>query len=65
MNMAEINQLDSKELNVKVAEIKKELFDLRFQAAAGQLANPAKVTEAKKTIARIKTVLNQRAKEVK
>ena len=65
MNMTEINKLDSKELVIKVAELKKELFDLRFQAAAGQLENPAKVTENKKTIARIKTVLNQRAKEVK
>lgn len=65
MNMAEINKLDSKDLTVKVAELRKELFDLRFQAAAGQLENPARVTEAKKTIARIKTVLNQRAKEVK
>lgn len=63
--MAEINKLDSKDLTVKVAELRKELFDLRFQAAAGQLENPARVTEAKKTIARIKTVLNQRAKEVK
>ena len=44
------------ELTAREAELKKELFDLRFQAAAGRLENTAKLDEVKKTIARVKTV---------
>lgn len=52
------------ELNTKVSELKeRELFNLRFQLATGQLENPMRIREVKKTIARIKTV--QREEEIK
>lgn len=47
------------ELNQKVASLKEELFNLRFQLATGQLENPMRIREVKKTIARIKTVQRQ------
>ena len=56
------SDLSAAELNDKVLELKKELFNLRFQLATGQLENPARIREVKKTIARIKTY--QRAKEL-
>ena len=46
-----------------VAGLKEELFNLRFQLATGQLENPMRIREVKKTIARIKTV--QREEELK
>lgn len=47
------------ELNQKVASLKEELFNLRFQLATGQLENPMRIREVKKTIARIKTAQRQ------
>ena len=52
----ELRGLSQEELAKRENELKKELFDLRFQAAAGRLENTAKLDEVKKTIARIKTV---------
>lgn len=49
------------ELNAQVTELKKELFNLRFQKAAGELTNTSRFKEAKKEIARILTELNQGA----
>lgn len=58
--MEEIRQQSSENLLKQVDELKKELFDLRFQQATGNLENPARIREIKKTIARIKTVLTER-----
>ena len=44
----------------KVRELKEELFNLKFQAALGNLEKPARMNEIKRTIARLKTVLNER-----
>ena len=52
----ELRGLSQEELAKRENELKKELFDLRFQAAAGRLENTAKLDEVKKTIARVKTV---------
>jgi large subunit ribosomal protein L29 len=43
-----------------LGELKEELFNLRFQSALGQLENPMRVREVRKSIARIKTVLRER-----
>lgn len=51
------------ELQKKAGELKAELFNLRFQLATGQLENPMRIREVKKSIAQIKTVL--REKELK
>jgi len=49
------------ELNDQLVALKKEQFNLRFQRASGQLENTARVRVVRRDIARIKTVLGQRA----
>ena len=63
MKVNEIRNLSTAELTEKVAGLKEELFNLRFQLATGQLESPMRIREVKKTIARIKTV--QREEELK
>ena len=46
-------------LVVKLGDIKAELFNLRFQLATGQLENPMRIREVKKSIAQIKTILRE------
>ena len=60
MKISEIREYSSEELTSKVNELKQELLTLRFQQASGQLDNGKKITEARKTIARIYTVLKER-----
>ena len=60
MKMTEINKMTVEELNAKLVELKKELFNLRFQHAVNQLENPHKITDVKHDIARVMTVLNQK-----
>lgn len=55
--------MSADELNQKLTSLKEELFNLRFQLATGQLENPMRIKEVKKTIARIKTI--QREAELK
>ncbi|HAT98479.1 MAG: 50S ribosomal protein L29 [Succiniclasticum sp.] len=59
MKMNEIRDLSAADLDKKLAELKEELFNLRFQMATGQCENPMKIREVKKSIARIKTVQRQ------
>ncbi len=63
MNIKEIRDMSNAELNTTVEDLKKELFDLRFEKATGQIENPMRIREIRKTIARIKTVLTEREKE--
>lgn len=63
MKVNEIRDMNETELNQKIASLKEELFNLRFQLATGQLENPMRIKEVKKTIARVKTV--QRENELK
>ena len=60
MKINEIKDLTNEELNQKLEELKGELFNLRFQHATNQLDNPRVITEVKRTIARIKTILRER-----
>ena len=50
------------QLQTQLADLKREQFNLRFQAATNQLEKPARVRIVRRTIARIKTLQNQRAK---
>ena len=59
MKINEIRELSAEDLDKKLAELKDELFNLRFQMATGQCENPMKIREVKKSIARIKTVQRQ------
>lgn len=56
MKAKEIRELSAEELNQKLASLKDELFNLRFQHATGQLENPTRIKDVKKSIARIKTI---------
>ena len=56
MKANEIRDMNSEEQKEKLASLKEELFNLRFQHATGQLDNPMKIKEVKKDIARIKTI---------
>ncbi|WP_285123905.1 50S ribosomal protein L29 [Lactococcus petauri] len=60
--LKDLRALSIDELATREAELKKELFELRFQAAAGRLENSAKLDEVKKTIARVKTVQRELTK---
>ena len=59
MQIKEIRELSTAEMVAKEQEFKKELFNLRFQLATGQLENTARLRQVRKTIARIKTVLRE------
>lgn len=50
------------QLQTQLGELKREQFNLRFQAATNQLEKPSRVKEVRRTIARIKTLQNKRAK---
>ncbi len=58
---AELRALSRAELNTKVTELKEELFTLRFQAATGQLESHGRLRAVRKDIARIYTVIQERA----
>ena len=60
MRIDEIKNKNNDELVKEIDSLKEELFNLRFQQAVGQLTNPARMKQVKKTIARIKTVINER-----
>jgi len=57
----DIRKMDTTKINDEIVALKKELFDLRFKQATGQLENTARIGKVKKTIARMKTILNERA----
>jgi large subunit ribosomal protein L29 len=63
--MAATDDLKAKsddQLQQELIELKREQFNLRFQAATNQLEKPSRVREVRRTIARIRTLQNQRAK---
>ncbi|MBP2071974.1 large subunit ribosomal protein L29 [Thermoanaerobacterium butyriciformans] len=60
MKAKEIRELTDEELLQKLSDLKGELFNLRFQLATGQLDNPMRVRDVRKSIARIKTILRER-----
>ncbi len=59
MNAKEIRELTLPELNEKLAKLKEELFNLRFQLAINQLDNPTRINAVKKDIARVKTIIRE------
>ena len=59
MKPAEIRDLSKDEQAEKLKSLKEELFNLRFQHATGQLENPMRLREVKKSIARIKTISSE------
>ena len=57
MKKKEIKKLSKDEILKNIDKFKKDLFNLRFQKISSQVTNPAKISETKKSIARLKTVL--------
>lgn len=62
MKAKEVRNLSDEELKKRLAALKEELFNLRFQQATGQLENPIRLRQLRRTIARVQTV--QREREV-
>ena len=60
MRPSEVRDLDTEDLHVRIAELKEELFNLRFQLATGQLDNHRRIRQVRKDVARIRTVLRER-----
>ncbi len=60
MKAEDVRELTDEELDRKLAELKEELFNLRFQLATGQLDNPMRVKAVRKDIARVHTVKRER-----
>ena len=60
MQAKELRSMTATELETKLQELKKELFNLRFQHAVNQLENPHQIAEVKHDIARVMTVLNEK-----
>ena len=60
MNATELRAMSAEQLSEKLSELKKELFNLRFQHAINQLDNPHKIADVKKDIARVMTILHEK-----
>ncbi|HLS34854.1 MAG TPA: 50S ribosomal protein L29 [Bacillota bacterium] len=60
MKANEIRELTTAEIEQNVKSLKEELFNLRFQLATGQLENTARISEVRKSIARMKTIIRHR-----
>ena len=57
--LKELRTSNFQDLKVKLNDLKAELFNLRFQLATGQLENPMRIREVKKSIAQIKTIIRE------
>ena len=60
MELKKMRDMSELELNVELKKMKQELFNLRFQHVTGQLENPIKMRDAKKQIARVKTIIREK-----
>lgn len=60
MKASEMQSMSVEELSKKLADLKEELFNLRFQHAINQLDNPHRINDVKKDIARVMTVMRQK-----
>jgi len=65
MKAEEVRGLTADQLKDKLADLKKEQFNLRFQKATNQLEKTSRINEVRKDIARVKTIARQKAAEVK
>ena len=62
MKVEDLRPKDDGAFASQLLDLKKEQFNLRFQRASGQLENTARMRQVRRDVARIKTVLNQRAR---
>ena len=59
MKANEVRKMSSAELETKLQDLKKDLFNLRLQPATNQLDNPIRIAQVKKDIARVKTIIRE------
>ena len=64
-NVADLRAKTDDQLSADLADLKKEAFNLRFQAATNQLERPARIKEVRRDIARIKTLQTERSAAAK
>ena len=62
MKIGELRDLSVDELHARERELADEVFHLRLRRATAQLSNPMKLRESRRTLARVKTLLRERAK---
>lgn len=60
MKAAELKTKTTDQLKEELVNLKKEQFNLRFQASAGEMPNPSRFKQIRRTIARVKTVMNEK-----
>ena len=59
MKANEVHKMSGEELQTKLQDLKKDLFNLRLQHATNQLDNPIRIAQVKKDIARVKTIIRE------
>ncbi len=59
MKATDVRKMSAAELETKLGELKKDLFQLRLQHATNQLENPVKIAQVKRDIARVKTIIRE------
>ena len=62
MKIKELREMTTEELGTKCRELKQEMFNLRIQQQSGQLENPARIKLLRREVARIETIITERAK---
>jgi large subunit ribosomal protein L29 len=62
MKATELRELEAEELRIRERELEDQVFRLRIQKSMGQLEAPRKVRDARKDLARVKTILREKAK---
>ncbi len=65
MKASQVNDMTIDQLNEELVKLKKEQFNLRFQAASGQLENTARVRQVRRDIARVKTIAREKSAAAK
>ena len=65
MNAKEIRELSTEEIKAKLMNTRQELMNLRFQMVTGQLTDTSRFKVARRDIARLETILNERARSEK
>ena len=63
MELKKMREMSEVELNAELVQMKKDLFNLRFQHVTGQLENPIKMRDTKRDIARVKTIIREKQLE--
>ncbi|MBI3752453.1 MAG: 50S ribosomal protein L29 [Deltaproteobacteria bacterium] len=63
MKPSEIREMTLDDLKLKLKELSKELFNIKFQHATGRLDNPMRIPQIKKNIARVKTIMREKGLE--